>query len=276
MSATSSEPSAYRVGDVFIDVGTRQVSRDGNLLQLPPLSFDLLLALVRRAPDAVSSGELMEQVWTGRVVNDETIAKRVELVREALGDDSRQSRYIALVRGHGYRVTAHVEPATRTAFVPAAVPESRRRAWPVAFTIGVAVVLAATAVALWVLRKDAPESRRVASPAAVPDRIALAVLPLDDLSTGNTEEYFAAGMHDALITDLSRASAIKVISRTSTLPYRDTGKSLSAIAGELGVNLVMEGSVLRADDRVRITVQLLVRMTTTSGRSNTKVTCTTC
>ena len=91
----------------------------------------------------------------------------------------------------------------------------------------------------------------------MPARIALAVLPLDDLSTGNTEEYFAAGMHDALITDLSRASAIKVISRTSTLPYRDTGKSLSTIAGELGVDLVMEGSVLRADDRVRITVQLL-------------------
>ena len=97
--------AAYRVGDVLIDVGTRQVSRDGNLLQLPPLSFDLLLALVRRAPNAVSSGELMEQVWTGRVVNDETIAKRVELVREALGDDSRQSRYIAA--GARARISHH-------------------------------------------------------------------------------------------------------------------------------------------------------------------------
>ena len=83
------------------------------------------------------------------------------------------------------------------------------------------------------------------------------MLPLDNLSSGESGEYFADGMHDALIADLSRASGIKVISRTSTLPYRDSGKSLAVIARELGVDLVMEGSVLRADDRVRITVQLL-------------------
>jgi TolB-like protein/DNA-binding winged helix-turn-helix (wHTH) protein len=251
MSGIGPEPSAYRVGDVFIDAGTRQVSRDGKLLQLPPLSFDLLLALVRRAPNAVSSSELMDQVWTGRIVNDETIAKRVELVREALGDDSRQARYIALVRGHGYRITADVEPVTRT--TQATVPERRKRVWPIA----IAAILAAAVLAMFALRRDAPTAQVSGAIATIPARIALAVLPLDDLSTGNTEEYFAAGMHDALITDLSRASAIKVISRTSTLPYRDTGKRLSTIAGELGVDLVMEGSVLRADDRVRITVQLL-------------------
>jgi len=259
MSRTNPEPSGYRVGDVMIDVGTRQVSRDGNVLQLPPLSYDLLLALVRRAPNAVSSSELMEQVWTGRVVNDETIAKRVELVRESLGDDSRQSRYVALVRGHGYRITAEVEPilgpvalAAPKAAVPGAhAPVRRSLAWP----IGIALVLGTAVIAVLVLRQGDPEAQ--AGSAAMPARIALAVLPLDDLSIGNTEEYFAAGMHDALITDLSRASAIKVISRTSTLPYRETGKSLATIAGELGVDLVMEGSVLRANDRVRITVQLL-------------------
>ena len=144
MSGSNSEPSAYRVGDVFIDVGTRQVSRDGNLLQLPPLSFDLLLALVRRAPNAVSSGELMELVWTGRIVNDETIAKRVELTREALGDDSRQSRYIALVRGHGYRITADVEPGART---PPVVPGRRQHAWPIAIAV-MFVMFAAAAVAI--------------------------------------------------------------------------------------------------------------------------------
>ncbi len=250
MSGTSTAPDRYRVGDVLIDVGTRQVSRDGGPLQLPPLSFDLLLALVRRAPNAVSSAELMQEVWTGRVVNDETIAKRVELVREALGDDSRQSRYIALVRGHGYRITADVEPVTRS---PVAMPDSRRGWW----AAGVVAVLCAAVVAVVLLRDRRPATAPAAIAATAPQRVALAVLPLDDLSTGNTEEYFAAGMHDALITDLSKASAIKVISRTSTLPYRDTGKRLGTIARELGVDLVMEGSVLRAEDRVRITVQLL-------------------
>jgi len=250
MSGAGSEPRDFRVGDLLIDVGTRQVSRDGKPLQLPPLSYDLLLALVRHAPNAVSTTELMEQVWTGRVVNDETIAKRVELVREALGDNSRQSRYIALVRGHGYRITAEVAPVTGT---PQVEPRKRELTWPIAL----AAILAVAFAALFSLRREAPAPAVAESRAAPAGRIALAVLPLDDLSAGNTEEYFAAGMHDALITDLSKASAIKVISRTSTLPYRDTGKNLATIAGELGVDLVMEGSVLRADDRVRITVQLL-------------------
>src|SRR6185436_17162565 len=98
MPSTDAGPSGYRMADIHIDSGTRQVRRGDAVLQLPGLSFDLLLALVRRAPNMVSSDELMSEVWAGRVVNDETIAKRVELVRDALGDDSRESRYIAVVR----------------------------------------------------------------------------------------------------------------------------------------------------------------------------------
>ena len=100
------EPAGFRVGDLSIDLGTRQVSRDGRVLPLPKLSFDLLVALARGAPYVLSAGELMEAVWAGRVVNEETVAKRVELVRESLGDDSRSPRYITLVRGHGYRQRA--------------------------------------------------------------------------------------------------------------------------------------------------------------------------
>jgi DNA-binding winged helix-turn-helix (wHTH) protein len=91
-----------------IDLGTRQVSRDGRVLPLPKLSFDLLVALVRGAPDVLTADELIATVWAGRVVNEETVAKRVELVRESLGDDSRSPRYITLVRGHGYRLAADV------------------------------------------------------------------------------------------------------------------------------------------------------------------------
>ncbi len=83
------ERAGFRVGDLSIDLGTRQVSRDGRVLPLPKLSFDLLVALARGAPYVLSAGDLMEAVWTGRVVNEETVAKRVELVRESLGDDSR-------------------------------------------------------------------------------------------------------------------------------------------------------------------------------------------
>ena len=252
MPSTDAGPSGYRMADIHIDSGTRQVRRGDAVLQLPGLSFDLLLALVRRAPNMVSSDELMSEVWAGRVVNDETIAKRVELVRDALGDDSRESRYIAVVRGRGYRIIAAVEALGAP---PEAVVRSKgtRRGLLVALAVALA---AGVAIALrWWPGDVAPGPQDVL--AHLPARPALAVLPLENLSEGASGEYFAAGMHDALIADLSRASGIKVISRTSTLPYRDSGKSLSAIANELGVDLVMEGTVLRAGDRVRITVQLL-------------------
>lgn len=239
----------FRMGDVSIDTGTRQVTRCGEELQLPALSYDLLLALVRRAPNVVTSDELMREVWAGRVVNDETVAKRVELVRGVLGDDSRNARYIAVVRGRGYRVIAPVEPLASdgpaaAGAPPATVPRTmkRRLTW---FAISVGVLAVALAGWLWP-RGPLP-----------PEQPVLAVLPLDDLSQSNVNGYFADGMHDALIADLSKIGGIRVISRTSTLPYRDSGKSLTTIVGELGVNLVMEGSVLRADDRVRITLQLI-------------------
>ena len=213
MSIPQREPTGYRVGDLSIDLGTRQVSRAGQALFLPKLSYELLIALVQRAPNVLTSDELMSSVWSGRVVNEETVAKRVELVREALGDNSRDSRYIALVRGHGYRLTAEVEPL-RTAAIASSPPPPRAQ-------------------------------------------LSLAVLPLEDLSPGSSEGYFAAGLHDALITDLSKARALRVISRTSTLPYARSALTLPVIAGELGVDMIIEGSVMRAGDRVRITVQLV-------------------
>ncbi|HET9475450.1 MAG TPA: tetratricopeptide repeat protein [Steroidobacteraceae bacterium] len=258
MSGKDAEPAGYRMADISIDVGTRQVRRGDTLLQLPGLTFDLLLALVRRAPNVVASDELMNEVWAGRVVNDETVAKRVELVRDALGDDSREARYIAVVRGRGYRVIAAVEALNERGAVasqPATMiaPQSLRRMLSLAL---LTLLVAVAAGVWWLWSRDAVQSF-ANSPTRNTSRPSLAVLPLDNLSSGDSGAYFTDGMHDALIADLSRASGIKVISRTSTLPYRDSGKTLSVIARELGVDLVMEGSVLRADDRVRITVQLL-------------------
>src|SRR5688572_6626551 len=137
MSEKDAVPTGYRMADISIDVGTRQVRRGETVLQLPGLTFDLLLALVRRAPNVVTSGELMNEVWAGRVVNDETVAKRVELVRAALGDDSREARYIAVVRGRGYRVIAAVEAADERSAVASqtvtmVAPQRSRRVLPIA------------------------------------------------------------------------------------------------------------------------------------------------
>jgi len=195
----------YRVGDLVVDARAAVVSRAGHAISLPPLTFNLLMALVREAPQLVRRDDLLSSVWPGEFVSDETLSQRVRLLRRALGDESDKPRYIASVRGWGYKLIPSVE------------------AIPVA---------------------DEPIR-------------ALAVLPLADLTAGSGQEYLADGLTDALLTSLAKLGALKVISRTSTMRYRQADKPLARIAQELGVQALVEGSVLRSGCRVWITVQLV-------------------
>src|ERR1700754_1684308 len=120
----------YRVDDLRIDAGRRIVSRGNTDIPVPKLSFDLLLVLVRAAPNVVSIDEFMERVWPGLVVNPETVSQRVKLLRDAIGDDPRDARYIAGVRGLGYRLLPNVAreeaspPADSESAKPNQVPPS--------------------------------------------------------------------------------------------------------------------------------------------------------
>src|SRR5580698_2676745 len=102
----------FEAGDLRIDVGQQCVARVGETIPLPNLSFKLLLALLRAAPNFLDNEELMRRVWPGLVVSPETVSKRVALLREALGDDPKQSRYIAGLRSRGYRIAASVANCT--------------------------------------------------------------------------------------------------------------------------------------------------------------------
>ncbi len=121
MPDTSTE--LFLVGDLHVDVGQLRVTRAGIEITLPYLSFQLLLALIRVAPDIISNDLLMARVWPGLIVSPETVAKRVNLLRETLGDDAQAPHYIAGVRGRGYRLVAAVSPAVAPA-PPAADPVS--------------------------------------------------------------------------------------------------------------------------------------------------------
>ena len=100
----------YRLADLELDAGAMRVWRGSCEVRLPPLSFELLLLLVRRAPDVVSHGECLRAIWPEVVVGPETLKQRVKLLREALGDDSRRPRYVESVRGRGYRLVPGVSP----------------------------------------------------------------------------------------------------------------------------------------------------------------------
>jgi DNA-binding winged helix-turn-helix (wHTH) protein len=110
MMPSGERRECYRVADLRIEAGARLVFRDGEEIHLPPLSFDLLLQLVRNAPSVVRQEELLHAVWRDVVVEPQTLKQRVKLLRESLGDDSRRPRYIATVRGSGYRLVPRPVP----------------------------------------------------------------------------------------------------------------------------------------------------------------------
>src|SRR5450432_2755227 len=103
----------FLVGDLQLDVGQQRVTRAGIEITLPNLSFQLLLALIRVAPNVLTNDLLMARVWPGLIVSPETVTKRVNLLREALGDDAQEPRYIAGVRSRGYQLVATISPAIR-------------------------------------------------------------------------------------------------------------------------------------------------------------------
>lgn len=98
------EPHCYHFGDMTLDMGTVRVERDGRKISLPRLSYQLLECLLRRAPNAVSIDELIEYVWDGVIVNQETVTQRVRLLRDAIDGDSQNPKFIETIRGLGYRL----------------------------------------------------------------------------------------------------------------------------------------------------------------------------
>ena len=127
------EPEVWRVGDLLVDVGRQTVTRAGAEIPLPRLSFDLLLALVRGAPNLLSTDQLMSQVWPGVVVSPETLVQRVKLLREALDKGGGENRYVLTLRGRGYRLVSEVRRLRLGQEVPdttppASAPTSREAA----------------------------------------------------------------------------------------------------------------------------------------------------
>ena len=239
---STSRPMRWQVGDLLVDSGTRQVFRDGEELSVPGLSFDLLVVLVRAAPNVVSSDELMDTVWSGQVVSPETVSQRVKLLRQALDDDPHDPRYIALVRRHGWRCVAPVDGIRHRA----AYLDRLQRPWIKPLAAG----LMAVAILAWLASVLPPE------PAPPPDP-SIAVLPFDNRSDNPLDIWLTEGIHDEILLELSRIPGLRVISRTSVMPYRERVLSVPEIATELDVGLVLEGALQRIGDDLRLTLQLI-------------------
>ena len=227
-----------RFGPFALDPHTGELRRDGEIVPLAPQPFRLLLTLASRPGELVTREDLRKSVWGEEtfVDFDRGLNFCILQVRTALGDDAKNPQYIETLPKRGYRFLARPAPDR-------ARPNTRRTAIVVAIAALVVVLVAA-----WQRRQPAPMT----------DRATIAVLPFQNLS-GPAGAHFTDGMTDELTTHLGRLQPkrLRVIARTSIVRYRDTKKSVREIADELHARYVVEGTVRREGDRVRITAQLI-------------------
>ena len=262
LAMATSVPAARRLCFAVFELDLRagELRKRGVKLHLQGQPLQVLAALLNRAGDVVTRDELRAEIWTADtfVDFDHSLHNAIARLREVLGDSVETPQYIETLPRRGYRFIAPVTgveiqppgPTTQSGQPREArvgLRPSKPRA-TLAFTL---LAFLAIASVLWLVRTA---SRRTA---AAPRLRSIAVLPLDNLSGDPSQDYFVDGMTDELITDLAKVGSLRVISRTSVMRYKGTKKGLPEIARELKVDGIVEGSVMRSGQRVRITAQLL-------------------
>jgi TolB-like protein len=210
----------------ILDIDRRELSCAGQRVALEPQVFDVLLYLVQNSDRVVSKDELFDKVWDGRIVSESTLTSRINAVRKAVNDNGRDQQLVRTVARKGFRFVGEVQAqSAEVRPTPAPSPTAHEADHP-----------------------------RLALP--VLDRTAIAVLPFVNMSGEIEQEYFSDGISEDIITALSKLRWFSVIARNSSFINKGKAVHMKQVAEELGVDYVVEGSVRKGGDRVRITAQL--------------------
>jgi TolB-like protein/DNA-binding winged helix-turn-helix (wHTH) protein/Tfp pilus assembly protein PilF len=252
-----------------LDAANHSLWRGEERLQITPKAFDVLRYMVENAGRVVTQDELLEALWTETYVNPEILRKYILEIRRVLGDEPRKPQYIETITKRGYRFVAPVidenagEPAgtlsssatqelagaERAVARQQSFPGTDRRRKLMGLTLLLLAAAAAVAEYFWFARSRANvSSSKDAS---------IAVLPFIDLSPGKDQEYFSDGLTEELINDLAQVSGLKVVARSSAFQFKGKNEDLRAVGQKLGVANILEGSVRREGNRVRITAELI-------------------
>jgi TolB-like protein len=217
----------FLFGNHVLDTDLRELWRGSKPIAVEPQVFDLLVHLVENRDRVVSKDDLIASVWGGRIISDSTLTSRINAARKAVGDSGEQQKLIRTIARKGLRFVGAVR-----------IPSGDLKP-------GNAVVQE--------LGKIREHSR---TPQRLPDRPTIAVLPFTNMTNDPGQEYFSDGISEDIITALSRLRWFFVIARNSSFIYKGKSVHLKQIAEDLGVGYVVEGSVRKGGDRVRITAQL--------------------
>ncbi len=207
-----------------LDTERRELLRDGTAISVQPQVFDLLVYLVQNRDRVVSKEDLIGLVWAGRTVSGSTFTSRVNAARTAIGDSGRDQKLIRTISRKGLRFVGTVQEPANSNRPAGRLPEK--------------------------------SLERPPSGLPLPDRPAIAVLPFNNMSGEREQEYFSDGISEDIITALSKLRWLFVIARNSSFTYKGKSVHMKQVAEELGVRYLLEGSVRKSGDRVRITAQL--------------------
>jgi TolB-like protein/DNA-binding winged helix-turn-helix (wHTH) protein/lipopolysaccharide biosynthesis regulator YciM len=284
--------STLEFGPFRLDPDKRLLLRDGEPVALAPKAFETLLALIEQPGRVITKDELLQRIWGDTVVEEGGLTRNISILRKALGEKPDDHQYVVTIPGRGYQFVAnvherplgpqpvHADGQTEVRLESAAeVAQSAGAAASVvgspegwgerlAFLPQVAAVAAKTSsiqrrlllAGLMALVAGALVFALRLTPATNAERpliTAIAVLPLENLSDDPSQEYFVDGMTEALIGSLARIRALRVVSRTSVMRFKGAAAPLAEIARALNVDAVLEGSVQRTSDRVRVSLQLI-------------------
>jgi TolB-like protein/Tfp pilus assembly protein PilF len=224
----------FRFDDFEIDVARHELRRAGAVVHIEPQVFDLIVLLVKNRDRIVSKDELIEAIWQGRIISEAALSSRISAARRALGDSGNDQSLIRTLHKRGFRFVGDVEEVAAAAAVAAAQEPAPQPA-----------------------AKDAPQLVPSAEPLPLPDKPSIAVLPFQNMSRDPDQEYFADGLTEDIITGLSRQRWFFVIARNSSFTFKGQAVDVRDVAAQLGVRYVLEGSVRKAENRVRVTGQLI-------------------
>ena len=251
----------YEFSDLTLDLDRHLLIRDGRPIKLTKLSFKVLQVLVQAAPALVTHDDLIDQVWgPRRVISPDNLSQRMKTLRQSLGDDPNQPIYIEGVRGEGYRLV----PEVKIQSVPVSSQPGRQ-----APSTRLLVSLVVLALALGYIAFDNfvldPEKRaqsaRLESLTAAPGEShgekSIAVLPFVNVSSDPEQEYFSDGITEEILNLLTKIPELKVTSRTSVFSFKGQRIDVPTVAEKLGVEHILEGSVRKSGNRVRVTAQLI-------------------
>ncbi len=268
-------PGPFQLEDWLIEPESGRISRDNQSVHLEPKVMALLVTMAQSPEHVHRRDELLESVWAGTIVSDEALTNAIIKLRKALQDDARHPRYIETLSKRGYRLVASVrwldEGATDQA--DSAIPTINHSisstkpilSKPLTILLSMVFLGALVSIVLTIQPGSTPpeptphQSSLATEPAGLPlpNKPSIAVLPFINIGNEITDSYFSDGITDDLITDLSKLSGLFVISRNSSFKYKDHGVDVREVSKSLGVRYILEGTVRRSGERVRVNTQLI-------------------